>query len=153
MTIPGGYIAGDVLTAANLNLAPAGTQGGGYAQRTTSQASITSMVDIASLTVTFTAVAGRRYKATVMFHWEQTVADGAFFVYINDTVSNLMRFTVDEAANRPQGKMFAYANLTSITGVKTWKVRCERDSGTASGTFFGAATYPAFISIEDIGQI
>ena len=57
MTIPGGFTAGDVLTAADLNLLPGAVMG--YASVTADQGSITTVADLNSLSVTFTAVVNR----------------------------------------------------------------------------------------------
>jgi hypothetical protein len=154
MTIPGGFIAGDVLTAASVNLLPAGVEGGGYAERTSDQGSITSVADLTSLTVTFTAVAGRRYRASVQCAVAQTVIDGQYFLMLKEGATVLQRFSrMNATTNESYTGHFSYCNNASISGSKTWKVTLERDSGTASLTATAAATRPNFILIEDIGEL
>jgi hypothetical protein len=155
MTIPGGFVAGDVLTAANMNLLPGGVEGGGYSQATSTQSGITSITDLTNLTVTFTAVAGRRYKATVYVHIAQgTAVDGSYQVILREGVTELTSlFSKNPTVNESAGHCFAYVSNSSISGSKTWKVSLQRDSGTASLSLAASATRPAYLLIEDIGEL
>jgi hypothetical protein len=130
-------------------------EGGGYAQATSDQGSITAVTDLTSLTVTFTAVAGRRYKVTGYVSISQgTAVDGSYLLQLKESATVLQRLvgknpTINEAISR----VIVYCNNASISGAKTWKLTLERDSGTSVMTATAAATRPNFILVEDIGEL
>ena len=151
MTIPGGYNAGDVLTATNMNLLPAGEIG--YAQVTANQASITSEADLTSLTVTFTAVAGRRYKVIAYVEVTPTVADGVYVLNLKESTTVLKRATDPFVVTSSVTGSLVYSNNASISGSKTWKLTLQKVGGTGSLTMSASSTSPAFILVEDIGLL
>ena len=153
MTVPGGYIAGDVLSAANLNLLPGGKMG--YAERTTDQTGITSVTDITSLTVTWTAVAARRYRTSVYLNLESSVAADIMEATITDGSSSqkALGVVVMSALTAENDYMTIVVSTTEtgLSGSTTRKVRARRRSGTGSVALRAGATYPAHILVEDIG--
>lgn len=162
MTVPGGYIAGDVLTAANMNLLPGGKMG--YAEVTADQTGIsTSNVDLTSLTVTWTAVAARRYRTTV---WANIEID------TSPTVVTLPNIKITDGSNNQKQVgygVWAAASVgnvvkstvcvsvveTGLSGSTTRKARgLSTDMAGGNGDTFNikaSATSPAWILVEDIG--
>ena len=151
MTIPGGYTAGDVLTAANCNLLPAGVVG--YAEKTANQTGITSIVDVSSLTVTWTAVASRRYRTSFVILVGSTVLDDVATIRITDSSNNVKQ----DCALYCRSTTVVTATLcgsvveTGLSGSTTRKLRAVRTAGSGTMEIAAAATYPAYILVEDIG--
>jgi len=141
------FTADDVLTAANMNLLPRGVMA--YAQVTANQTGISTVVDLTSLTVTFTAVAGRRYRITGYGRVKQ------------NTSSGFVTMTITNAANTQQSASQILMVATEVgqpmptfivvpgAGSVTYKLRLT--TNTATCDLEAAATAPAFILVEDIG--
>lgn len=129
----------------------------GYAARTSNQSSITTETDIGdgALTITWTAVANRRYSTTV-------------WVAVNN-VSGAAGDTIDvkitdgaNAAKQVFSGSFASGTgwLTGIVqvvetvaaGSTTRKGRIAKTIGGGSVTVTASSTRPAFILVEDIGS-
>lgn len=158
MTAPGGFVAGDVLGAADMNGLPAGVVA--YAERTSNQTSISTVTDLTSLTVTFTAVAGRRYRVTSHTSWYASVASTSAIVTLyNSTAAAQLQWsgcvTGDAAGgsnnNQTSTNLLSWSG-TLAAGSTTLKLQArigDDDSGTL--TLRAGATYPAFILVEDIG--
>jgi len=164
MTIPGGFAPGDVLSATDMNLLPAGVRG--YAQVTASQTGIGSITDLTSLTVTFTAVANRRYKVTGFCNVQRTAAAPAPAVLLLREGSTVLAATsadiarLDSAASPEPGVSFTltYCNNASVSGSKTWKLSLAGSDADATAVqdhvkMIASSTYPAFILVEDIGPL
>ena len=155
MTVPGGYIAGDVLTAANLNLLPGGKMG--YAEVTADQSTITTVADLTSLTVTWTAVAARRYRLTFEGSLETSSAPSVNTVYItNSSNTAVATRAFSLAANASAGEtpqwVGATVTLTGLSGSVTYKVRAAyTPDSVGSLTLKASATAPAYFLVEDIG--
>lgn len=152
MTIPGGYVAGDVLTASNMNLLPGGEIV--YAQITADLAAFTTPVTtLTGLSVSFTAVAGRRYKFTAMFEATLSVGTDVFVVNLEDTVATLRRVVLVPGNTSANTYMAEYVNNSSISGAKTWRLNGIRSSGTGNCVIGATATNPSFVMVEDIGTV
>lgn len=148
------YVNGSLETVATHNsdiaLLPKGKMG--YAQVTANQGSITTVVDLTSLTLTFTALASRYYKVTGFGLIQSTVADDMFTVTITDSGgTQLQQASIQlRVANVTQMFIVQYV-VQPGAGSKTYKLRAARASGSGTGTLTAAATFPAFILAEDIG--
>lgn len=133
---------------ANWNL-PWGQLGSVY--RTSGSYTVTTSIgDVTGMTVTFTAVANRLYKAT-------------WLVNVNKSTStNYVELTFTDSANTLYAALDAtissngYANLSGSTimsglsaGSKTFKLRAVTGSDTA--TIYGASFSPCVLLIEDVG--
>lgn len=123
----------------------------GYAQITASQAGITTITDITSLTVTFTAVAGRRYRISASAFLLTTVAgDVASLVIADGSNVQLNSSQVDlRVADNIRGHISHV--IVPGAGAKTYKLRASRVSGSGNISLSAGAAYPAFILVEDIG--
>lgn len=164
MTVPGGYIAGDVLTAANLNLLPGGKMG--YAQVTANQTTITTETDLTSLTVTWTAVSARRYRITgyCTMRVDSTPSPATWAcVYITDGSNtkkqagygSFVPSGTSDSNDSLYTTAFVSVTETGLSGSTTRKLRAEsRGAGAANGdtvALIASSTQPAYILVEDIG--
>jgi hypothetical protein len=121
----------------------------GYAEVTASQAGITTIVDLTSLTVTFTAISSRRYRTRVV---------GSF---LSSSSGDAARLQIWSASAEIEGsqhvlnifgtEQFAEVLETGLSGSITRKARYERTVGTGSLTLSASATNRGFIVVEDIG--
>lgn len=150
MTIPGGFIAGDVLTAAEVNALPGGLIG--QASITADTSTTTTTAD-ASVSVTFTAQAGRTYKVTAIARITSTVADDLSGVIIADS-SNVVQnrgSIVAGGANRAEG-INVIALVAPGAGSVTYKIRYTRVSGSGNVKISADSTGPCTLVVEDIGE-
>lgn len=131
-------IDGDVTAAINTS----GRGVMGYAQRTSNQSYTASAIaDVSGVSVTFTAVAGRRYRVTVGLNTSST------------TLRKMIRegsTVVAEQVNASTAGGLVFITNTSISGAKTWKLSIQ---GASNATIDCGPGYPAFILIEDIGAL
>ncbi len=125
----------------------------GYAQRTSNQTGITTMTDITSLSVTWTAVAGRRYKASFKVLVFSTVANDDVNVWLRNGSSTSLNAYGVRAVSTTHGIMVAGSHvLTGLSaGSQTVKLSLERAAGSGSVALAAASTHPSFILVEDIG--
>jgi hypothetical protein len=130
---------------------PLGTVASGYAAVTTNQTPIgPSVADLTGLTITFTAVADRRYRITgYVPQIVKTSVESATVVYITDG---------SNAEIEKWGQVLAEGKVMSVNiqavvvpgaGSVTYKLRAEAGSGTFDMTV--GATRPAWVLVEDIG--
>jgi hypothetical protein len=129
----------------------------GYAQITANSANTATsatIVDIAGLAVTFTAVAGRRYKVTVHAGISSTVANDRGLIYIREGTTNLGFYQGGQlvTAASTYTHDFTAVVVNPSAGAHTYKVSHSRLSGTGTLTMTASATGPAFIIVEDIGE-
>ena len=117
----------------------------------TVQSGITAVTDLNGSSVTWTPVAGRRYRITMSGGISATVADDVANVQMIDQAATLQRvwsapLTVANAVVNWQLELA----VSGLTGEQTWKTRLLQASG--SGTL---ATYTTNLTnqtvVEDIG--
>lgn len=135
-----------------MNMLPRGVVG--YAQVTSDQGSITTEVDLTGLSVTFTAVAGRRYRVTGQILVTSTVQyDLVYFKLTNssNTTLQLVPWTIPAASSNMAPPPINFV-VAPGGGSTTYKLRLLRQSGSGTVTMGANATYPAFICVEDIGK-
>jgi hypothetical protein len=141
------FVSGAILTAAQMNNLPWGVVG--YASKATGQV-VTTEADIASLSVTWTAVAGRVYKFTAQLN-QQSATGGDVTIYLNDGSTNVSEAIGKLAATDRQSNGFTFY-ITGITaGSKTYKLRYTAANAT---TIFGADVRASLASqfiVEDMG--
>lgn len=148
MTIPGGFVAGNVLTAADMNLLPAGKLA--YASMTTTQG-VTTIADVTPLTVTWTAVASRLYRVSARVLGRSDVAGDRLAIFITNAANAFQQGSYLEAdVNGEAQTMMLDTLVTGLSGSTTWKVRAER-TGTGTFTVDCGPSYPGFLLVEDIG--
>lgn len=154
MTAPGGFSAGDVLGAADMNGLPAGKMG--YASVTANQTSISTTTDLTSLTVTWTAVSSRLYQISFQVAVDPVWTTGSAqpTIYITDGSNNVKQtVTSDVLADLSVLSMTGFVLETSLSGSTTRKLRAAfpSSSGSDTMTMTASSTRPAFILVEDIG--
>jgi hypothetical protein len=140
---------GDSVADAINALEPLGTKA--YSSVTANQTGITSVTDLTGLLVTWTAVAGRRYKVTVTGEITATVGDGAYVVALT-TSSNTDLKRAADACLTTSSRTFTltYVEVPGAGSV-TRKARLSKAGGTGTVGLSASSTNPAFILVEDIG--
>lgn len=147
------FVAGNVYTAAQANAFPRGLMAA-VVTNTTTQSGVSSETALTSMTITFTAEAGRTYKAS----WIEPNIDslggtaGTSLLKfrktnISGTVLGAAYVATGVAQNATNGHLFA--TFTTTAGSTT--VICTATGTGANQTYNRAATYPAVFMIEDIG--
>jgi len=140
------FTAGAVLTAPQMNNLPWGVVG--YATKATTQ-TVTTEADVSGLTVTWTAVAGRVYKFTVMLNTNAVGSNNEVSVFLNDNSTNIKETIGSQIAGEYAERTMVFY-VTGITaGSKTYKVRAAGNT-----TIYGASTRASIASqfiIEDMG--
>lgn len=148
MAAPGSFTAGQVLTAAEMNALPGGivtatsggTSGAGYVLLN-ADFTFTTEVDVTGMTVTFTGVAGRLYRAAFDGLLEDQVN-----VFLNVAGSNVQRIQ-----NAATNFVSCYGSIIfTATGSTVVKVRASSNDGTTN-RIEAASFRPAVFVVEDIG--
>lgn len=122
----------------------------GFAEATGVQTGITTSTDVTGLTVTFTAVANRRYKLTAFVNLLQSTNTGNVQVIIADGSNNSQAIGTDTYAAGEYGTTVAIkGSVSPAAGSTTYKVRINTSAGTV-GLNQGAG-YPTMFLVEDIG--
>jgi hypothetical protein len=141
--------AGDTLTAAQYNLLPRGVVG--YATQLSSQGSITTEVDLTGLTVTWTAVAGRLYRASFRGPLSSTVGTDRIQLKLTTSANTQLASQV-MIPNQTSNIIFSSDYFgTPSAGSTTWKLRALRATGSGTVTMGASATDLAHLLIEDVG--
>lgn len=124
----------------------------GSAAVTTDNGGITSLVDLAGLSVTFTAVAGRRYKITLDAYLNSSAGgDISSLVIANGGGTQLQSSQAYMPATGVSVRQVAMVTATPGAGSTTYKARASRAIGSGTLALAAGATYPAVIVVEDIG--
>lgn len=121
----------------------------GVAQATANQATISSIVDLTSLTVAFTAVTGRYYRTSLCVNVQQSTSASSPIIAITDgsnTVKNQWAITL---AAGDFGLYTGFVYETISAGAVTRKARGSVGAGTF--TVSASAGAPAQIIVEDMG--
>lgn len=120
-----------------------------YAQVTSSQGSITSIVDLTGLSVSPTLVANRKIRVTVhCANVQSTTTTDRVDVSIADG-SNTQLHNSNWPVNTPHTVNCVF-RTTTTAGSPTWKARAVR-VGSGTATMGAASAAPSFIMVEDIG--
>ena len=149
MTQPGGFTNGYVVTANDLNDLPGGVMGTPV-RVTADQVSIgTSATDLTSLSVTFTAVAGRTYKISGHAGFINPAGGHAYLLILKGSTqiqaggleldSTYIHYTDPFVYDTPGG------------GSVTYKLQALASTGTM--TMKASSTGPAVLLVEDIGTL
>ena len=163
MAIPGGFTAGQVLTAAEMNGLPAGVLDYSSATATTAYSSATPL---SVLTVTATIVAGRAYRlGGKVCAQASTGNNGVKTLYVSAsgmTTVQLAAYTIASGANLPfylNGETVRTATQIGVTvgsasTTFTLYFRDQNNNGALNvnpDAIVGANTFPQEFWIEDIG--
>jgi len=142
------FTAGQVLTAAQQNNFPRGLMGS--VTRTTSVTALgTAVADITGMSITFTAVTGRNYKATWTISGTKVSTSGytdiAFTTSGNVQVGGVTNYAVAGNFWNCSGS----AIFTASSGSVTYKLRGAAENNTSAPS--ATAGTPIYFMIEDIG--
>lgn len=122
----------------------------GYASTTTAQTGISSTpTDLTSLSVTFTAVTGRRYKISASVRVIQNVGAANNTLSITDGSNVEVGKSLLSVPGGSNGFHTPIAVVTPTSGSVTYKLRLSTSADNTQTS--PAATAPAFILVEDIG--
>lgn len=145
------FAALDNPTVAQVNGWAQGTLG--YAPAATNQGSITAEVNLTSLTVTATVVAGRRIRVQGFVTFSSTVVDDTAEVRIYQDGIFVNRADVICRPAAIGATTSVFAVLQPSAGSHTWLLSGQRAAGTGTVTMSASAAAPAFILVEDIGAV
>jgi hypothetical protein len=154
-TLPGDFTPGDVLAAADMNALPGGVVGFSTKSSDQSVTGGAGAVDITGMSVTFTALAGRRYKISATIS-VAGASDNARWVcdFIKGASTNvgiLGRFESTDGGNDGRWTFSGFALDSPSAGSVTYKLAASREAGTGNITFQGNALRLAHFLVEDIG--
>jgi hypothetical protein len=146
------FTAGQILTADQTNRFPRGVMG--YVISTGNHSVTTATADVTGMSITFTAVANRLYKATFSGFYSQSDALSRLELYLTDGSNtgqnNIQRTIPNNGGLSSVSHAFIF---TASAGSITRKIRTNVSGGTA--TIFGnpadSRTY-SFV-IEDLGPV
>ena len=154
------FVAGNILTAAQMNNLPwgivtataGGTSGSGYIRNTTVPVAIPAAIgDVSGMTISWTAISSRIYKITLTLSDINTVLGMTPFLIDITDAANTTKYQARQsfAANQTATMTMSYVE-TGLSGTILRKVRVQ---GTTNvGTFnTNAASGLSVFSIEDIG--
>jgi hypothetical protein len=140
--------AGDVLTAANVNLLPRGRVA--FATTAVDQAGITTEVAVTSLTVTFTALAGRYYRITAHTLHLKDATLGTTRSIIRENSTNV-QVALRGASPASTFQTFEHSIVRQpAAGSITYSLRAVSDAGAVT---ISNTTTNGYILVEDIGGV
>lgn len=123
----------------------------GFAKILATQGSITTIVDITGLSVTFNANPARTYKTTIFGNMFSSVANDINYMVLTDSANTQLQISeVSQGPTGAQGRSGICVLVeTGLSGSVTRKVRGYR-LGTGTAQLQASSTIPAFIVVEDI---
>lgn len=120
------------------------------AEKTTNQNGITTVTDITSLTLTWTAVQNRKYRTHLYLPVLTQVTSAGVVVAVVTDASNTVKSQVNMTlAAGDFGHVNNHERWTSPSGPVTRKARISTTAGTVDIT--AGAAFRAFLSVEDMG--
>jgi len=154
MAINTTFTSGAILTAAQMNALPFGAVSTGINITSLSQTGITTVVDITGASITFTAVSGRRYKASYTISASADAANTGCNISITDSTPTTQQQSVyNLAVSGEQNCLTGVFYFTaSSSGSLTRKLRVQRQYGSGNITLTALSTLALQFQIEDIGN-
>lgn len=126
----------------------------GYAEAVLPQGSIVgTTVDLTSLTVTFTAKAGRWYKVRLQLFVLSTVAADLVTVTLDNGGVQINGATVSVPAGSNAVGISVEDYVQLAAGSRTLKGRIVRAAGTGTVSTAASGVIPAYICVEDVGPV
>lgn len=114
----------------------------------------TVATDVTGLSVTWTALANRRYRITAGGDFAFTATDTQAFLILADGASTQIQRTTSPVTSNtaiPVSGYLTYIEAPSA-GSTTRKLMIQRATGSGTVGFQGGTGNPAFIVVEDIGR-
>jgi hypothetical protein len=149
-TKPGAFTAGDVLTAASMNLLPAGSVGRATSTSTTNVTA--TETDISGLSVTWTAVSSRLYRLSFQVYLNSGTGSVYTTIALTDGANNLsQQYTYHNSGVSGEIKtVTGFLTVNALSGSTTRKLRIARVGG-ANYALGGDAFRVHRLLVEDIG--
>ena len=123
----------------------------GYAEITADQSGFGVLADVVGLSVTFTAVASRKYKVTAFMRVIKEVSAGSILIQIADGANVGIQHDVVSLQPGEGDSCTPVKRVVPGAGSVTYKVRAS-NAGTAGTTMVrGSSTAPGIILVEDVG--
>jgi hypothetical protein len=143
------FTTGAVLTAAQMNNLPWGVVA--YGARTAGNVTLgPTQADITGMSVTFTAVAGRLYRANWSVNIQKQTSAGWTEAFFTDSANVVYGIAIGYSVAGNYANLSGSTYITGLTaGSKTFKLRLEVESNTAVVIAVSAA--PCVMIIEDMG--
>ena len=156
------FVAGNILTAAQMNSLPwgivtataGGTSGDGYIRNTTTAVTIPAVIgDVSGMTISWTAISTRIYKITLTLSDITTLSGMSPFLLDITDGSNVSKYQARQsfAANETSTMTMSYVE-TGLTGTILRKVRVQGTTNAGTFNTNAAASLSVFV-IEDIGAV
>jgi len=121
-------------------------------RKTTSQSSIAALADVTDMTLTFTGVAGRWYKATYTANGGSTVSGTTFRFTLTNASNTLTTGGIyDHSFPSTNSSTVVAVFYFQVTGSATRKIRVNIQAGSGTMTLYADSNIPATYTIEDIG--
>jgi hypothetical protein len=159
MTANTTFVSGAILTAAQMNALPwgivdataGGTSGRGYVMRNSANFTITTtLADVTAMTVTFTPVTGRLYRATFSARASNVSAAQNVITKLTDGSNVVKNSTAGYMIGTGDTTVYLSAVLSGLSGSTTLKIRAQVNT-LSNAIFVGdSETFYSF-SVEDIG--
>jgi len=137
--------------AARLNALPRGLVAS--ASVNTSQGSITTVTNLTGLSVSFTAATDRKYRVTATVEILDSASSSVYVLAVKDGAFTVHRSTGVNGHTGSVTNTIVSPPIFSYPGSRTWRLTLERVSGTGTLSTTPSATYPAHITVEDIGPV
>jgi hypothetical protein len=146
------YSVGDTYTQSQINskvdFLPRGVVA--IATSTANQGTITAITDLTGLSVTFTGVAGRRYKVSLMLpQLTGSVTTDRAAIALTDSANSVI-YTAYSGVNT-HGHPIYLSYTTTASGSTTIKARLVRDVGSGTLNVYADSTSIKTLLVEDIG--
>jgi len=123
----------------------------GSASVTATQGTFTAQTDITGLSVTVTVGSGRRIRISCKAGCSSSIALDVGQILILEGATQLQNWSLDFRVANVGYYGTPSVELTPTAGVHTYKIAMVRIVGTGNLTSQADATFPAFITVEDIG--
>jgi hypothetical protein len=143
------FTVGQVATSDQMNRFPRGVMG--KAVRTSGNLTIgPGIADITDMSITFTAVAGRIYRATWSVNALKNTAAGWTEAFFTDSANVIYGASIGYTIAAQWVNLSGVSEISGLTaGSKTFKLRLEPENNTS--LVVANANLPCQLIIEDIG--
>lgn len=122
----------------------------GYASKVSSQTGVTTAgADVTSLSVTFTAVAGRSYRVSAMQRVTQQTSAGIVTMRLHNGAGTQLAAWQQTLQAAEVATSIILARFSPGAGSTTYKLNLITSAGTVDAN--ASSTAPGFILVEDIG--
>lgn len=124
----------------------------GRATRTSNVGPFSAVTDLTDLSLTWTAVTGRRVRIRAWALFTGTSAGDDATLFITDGSNVVQQQAVTCVVNTTNGfAVLAEAFVAPASGSVTYKARAQRTFGAGNLTMVGTSAQPGWITAEDLG--